>query len=156
MSLSLLSEDRTIDEILWRFLQATPAIDEATVWLIEEDESALIACYNPVRSDLVGMLQPLDRGLISKSLVTGLPLLESTVSALGQHDSSIDDFTGSRTQGMMAAPLSLQGYHCGILSAVQLGGRPENRATLDNGKLQTLQGVAEAISTRFEALAKTP
>ena len=146
MKTSLESHEESINTRLRSYLVENAAIDEVTVWLVAEGGSDLYAAYNPVRSDLLGMIQPLDRGLISKVLLTGLPLLEREVQSTSGHDPTVDQATGRRTLAMMAAPLFADDEACGVVSCVQLDALKAEREPLDYSCLNSLQNLAKLLN----------
>jgi GAF domain-containing protein len=125
------------------FVAAQP-VDEATVWLESENGDSLRAVYNPVNLELVGHEQPLSRGLISQVFATGLPLLESDVSARPSHDSSVDKLTGHPTRSLLAVPLESAGEVVGVLSAVTLADGP-HRSAPDSAVLAELAAVSRHL-----------
>ena len=116
--------------LLEALLEGIPA-DELTVWQHREDEGDLLAIHNPVNPRIVGLSQPLSRGLIPQVLVTGLPLLEPDVGTRREHDPSINLRTGQTTRSLMAAPITLGADIIGVVSAVQLAGGTAAREFTD-------------------------
>jgi len=105
-------------ELIAHLLGEIPA-HEVTVWLHDDEENHLLAIHNPVNPGIIGMSQPVSKGLISQVLVTGLPLLEANVSTRKEHDSTIDSLTGQKTRSLMAAPVYSGANVIGVVSSIQ-------------------------------------
>lgn len=115
--------------------------DGVTCWLAEADE--LVAIANPLEPEIVGLRQPLQRGLISQVLLTGQAILESDLSRHPDHDPAVDQTLRRRCQSMMAAPCRL-GDREGVISAVRHEGH-DGSFSLE--ALRLLSAAAHAISS---------
>jgi hypothetical protein len=129
--------------LLEALLDGIPA-DELTVWQHREDEGDLLAIHNPVNPGMIGLSQPLSRGLIPQVLMTGLPLLEPDVGTRREHDPSINLRTGQTTRSLMAAPITLGADIVGVVSAVQLAGGTVGREFNDRD-LASLERAARRL-----------
>jgi hypothetical protein len=106
-------------EALMRDFAAATGADGVTLWRVEEN--ALVAVANPLEPSIIGLRQPLDRGLISRVHLTGQAILEQTLQDNADHDRSIDSTLGTRGIAMMAAPVEASGGNDGgVVSAVLL------------------------------------
>lgn len=134
--------------LMKELLAGLPA-DELTVWLHRDDEGELLAIHNPVNPKIIGLSQPVSRGLISQVLVTGLPLLEPDVRNRRDHDPSIDARTGQQTRALMAAPLTRGADIIGVVSAVQLADGNAERA-FNAADLAILERAARSLGALME------
>ena len=90
--------------------------DGVTLWSMETGE--LVALANPLEPDIVGMRQPVGRGIISQAYLTGQAILETDPAANPHHDPAIDNHTGRPCRMIMAAPVVLPDGD-GVVSAVR-------------------------------------
>ena len=128
------------------FAAATGA-DGVTLWRVEED--ALVAIANPLEPSIVGLRQPLDRGLISRVYLTGQSILEQTLQDNADHDRSIDSTLGTRGIAMMAAPVDpSDGNDGGVVSAVLLD-RHQGPADFSLAGLDRLTVLARTLSSEW-------
>jgi hypothetical protein len=120
-----------VDRLLSDFARSVGA-DGITLWRVEE--AFLVAVANPDEPRILGIRQPLQRGLISRVYHTGQAILEENLAAHPNHDPTVDTLLGRRCAAMMAAPFeSDQGG--GVVSAVlYTDGRPGDGFDLDGLK----------------------
>ncbi len=111
----------SVEALMREFARDTGA-DGITLWKAEEGQ--LIAIANPLEPAIIGMRQPLDRGLVSRVYLTGQAILEQTLKDQPHHDPTIDEALGTRGAAMMAAPVEAPaaGVEGGVISAVVLEG----------------------------------
>lgn len=112
---SIVSEHGWWEERLKLFAEGIRA-DGVTLWQWEKAE--LVALANPLEPDIVGMRQPVGRGIISQAYLTGQAILETDPVANPHHDPEIDIRTGRKCRMIMAAPVVLPDGD-GVLSAVR-------------------------------------
>jgi hypothetical protein len=92
------------------------------LWRVEEE--FLVAVANPDEPRIIGIRQPLQRGLISRVYHTGQAILEEDLAAHPNHDPTVDTLLGRRCAAMMAAPFESEDGG-GVVSAVlYTDGRP--------------------------------
>jgi len=132
-------------EALMRDFATATGADGVTLWRAEED--ALVAIANPLEPSIVGLRQPLDRGLISRVYLTGQAILEQMLQENPVHDRSIDSSMGTRGTAMMAAPLEAdEGDDGGVVSAVLLE-HHQGPADFSLQGLEQLTALARALSS---------
>ena len=88
------------------------------LWTLDRETSSLRATLStalPLKNEFS---QPLSRGVISQSFLTGLPILEENLQAHTSYDPSFDSETGQEVSSLMAAPIWREGELTGILTAV--------------------------------------
>lgn len=128
------------------FAAATGA-DGVTLWRAEETE--LVAIANPLEPSIVGLRQPLDRGLISRVYLTGQAILEQMLQENVGHDRSIDSTLGTRGIAMMAAPVEASdGNDGGVVSAVLLESH-QGPANFSLAGLDRLTALARTLSSEW-------
>ena len=101
-----------------RELQNTLQADDIMLWILERETSSLRATLStalPLKNEFS---QPLSRGVISQSFLTGLPILEKNLQAHASYDPTFDSKTGQEVSSLMAAPIWFDGELTGILTAV--------------------------------------
>jgi hypothetical protein len=132
-------------EALMRDFAAATGADGVTLWRAEAD--ALVAIANPLEPSIVGLRQPLDRGLISRVYLTGQAILEQMLQENPGHDRSIDSSMGTRGTAMMAAPLEAgEGDDGGVISAVLLE-HHQGPADFSLHGLEQLTALARTLSS---------
>lgn len=132
-----------VSPLISTFLEAS-RLQEATLWLETTDAEHLRAVCSPCNPDLVGVRQPLGRGLISQVHLSGLPLLEPDVSQRHDHDPTVDSLTGTPTRSLLAVPISSDADVIGVLSGVILESAPPSSHARPED-LDDLATLAEAI-----------
>ena len=109
--------------------------DGVTLWRMERGE--LVALANPLEPDIVGMRQPVGRGIISQAYLTGQAILDTDPAANPHHDPAIDSRTGRQCRMIMAAPVVLPDGD-GVVSAVSWHEREGEFGLEDLAKLSAL------------------
>jgi hypothetical protein len=97
--------------------------DEGTVWLLNEDRTALVPRLNtgPKAAEFVGKFsQPLTIGMISVVVATEQPMCENDVYKNAQQDKSLDQRLGLLTCAMLAVPFAFGGALRGVISCVRV------------------------------------
>lgn len=132
------------------FARATGA-DGITLWKAEDGQ--LVAVANPLEPAIVGLRQPLDRGLISRVYLTGQAILEQALKEQPGHDPAIDRALGTRGLALMAAPVEgiTAGDEGGVLSAVLLEGTRRD-ADFSLASLARLSSLARDLARGWHAL----
>ncbi|MCW1925173.1 hypothetical protein OKA05_21615 [Luteolibacter arcticus] len=122
-----------------------------TLWIAEDDH--LVAIANPMEPGMIGMRQPLDRGLISKVHLTGQAILEDSLKDQPGHDPAIDARLGTHGVAMMAVPVrdSLNEAHEGVLSTVVFHGNLEPR-DFSLASLSRLSALARELANAWNDL----
>jgi hypothetical protein len=121
--------------------------DEGTLWLVNPAKPQLDAVFNngPTAEKVLTYSQRLDRGLISMVFSTGQPFCENNIGEHPEHDKTVDLRTGSVTRAMIAVPFYFAQQCRGILSCVQLAGKP--RSSTDSGfDMDSMREVGRAAS----------
>jgi hypothetical protein len=132
-------------ETLMRDFATVTGADGVTLWRAED--GALVAIANPLEPSIVGLRQPLDRGLISRVYLTGQPILEQMLQENPVHDRTIDTSMGTRGTAMMAAPLEAgEGDDGGVISAVLLE-HHQGPADFSLHGLEQLAALARTLSS---------
>ena len=132
-------------EALMRDFATVTGADGVTLWRAED--GALVAIANPLEPSIVGLRQPLDRGLISRVYLTGQPILEQMLQENPGHDRTIDTSMGTRGTAMMAAPLEAgEGDDGGVISAVLLE-HHQGPADFSLHGLEQLAALARTLSS---------
>lgn len=75
------------------------------IWRYEESQRALVATHCPSLPEMKGFRQPLQHGIISQVLVTGLPILETQVQDHAQHDPTFDQASGKTCRSLLVVPI---------------------------------------------------
>lgn len=119
--------------------------DGITLWEAEDDH--LVAIANPMEPAMIGMRQPLDRGLISQVYLTGQAIVEDSLKEQPAHDPAIDTQLGTHGVAMMAAPVPgrQDEDHAGVLSAVVFHGNPA-RSDFSLANLSRLAALARELA----------
>ena len=97
--------------------------DEGTVWLLDEERSALIPRFNsgPHAERIVGQFrQSLGVGMISMVAATEQPICENEVCRNERQDRTLDTELRVKTWAMLAVPFYFFGELRGVISCVQL------------------------------------
>lgn len=89
--------------------------DGITLWISEGDHLKAVA--NPLESDIVGLRQPIAKGIISEVFLTGQGIVESSPAANPMHDPTIDSRLQRRCTEIMAVPVASADWE-GVVSAV--------------------------------------
>lgn len=100
---------------------------EGSVWLLDENQSALVPRFNngPNAANFVGQFrQPLSSGLISAVVATEQPMCENDMQGNTRRDPAAETKLGVRNLAMLAVPFYFVGEVRGVLSAVQVETQP--------------------------------
>jgi hypothetical protein len=128
--------------------------DEGTLWLVNPGKSELDAVFNngPTAEQVLTYSQRLDRGLISMVFSTGQSFCENNISENPEHDKTVDSRTGSITRAMIAVPFYFALQCRGILSCVQLAGKPRSltRNGFDMDSMREVSRAATLLTRLFD------
>ncbi len=114
---SSLHIDETLRNAIDRFITYLDA-EAGSIFLLEEDQSALICreCAGPV--NVVGIrLQP-DQGIVGKTVQENAPQMVRDVSKDPDFSASVDADTGFITRSILCAPLTVRGTCIGALELI--------------------------------------
>ncbi len=114
--------DRAMRALLVEGIERVGA-DEGTVWLLDEEKSALIPRFNsgPNAKQFVGsFLQPLSSGMISMVVAMEQPICENDVYQNQLQDRTLDQQLTLQTCAMLAVPFYFASDLRGVISCVQL------------------------------------
>lgn len=114
--------------------------DGVTLWISEGDHLRAVA--NPLESDIVGLRQPIRKGIISEVFLTGQGIAESFPSSNPMHDPTIDSRLQRRCTEIMAVPVASADWE-GVVSAVS----HSDRIRFGRSGLATLGKLAKEISS---------
>lgn len=90
--------------------------DGVTLWI--EEEGFLRAVANPLEPKIIGIRQPLDRGIISEVFLTGQGIVETSPESNPSHDPGVDKHLGKACREIMAVAFASGGRE-GVVSAVR-------------------------------------
>jgi len=110
--------------------------DEATIWLVNEEESHLHPVFNtgPNAAEILSRhKQPLEEGLIGMVFVNGQSLVENDVHLNENQSKRLDRMLGLQTRSLIAVPYHLFDRRQGVVSFVQLSSSEPREAEPQRG-----------------------
>jgi GAF domain-containing protein len=88
--------------------------------LIPADDTSLrfTVCVSPVSNKLIGLTQPLNRGISGLVFTLQQPMIVNNVQGNPNWDSNIDRFVGVQTRSMLCVPLSAPDTEYGVVTMI--------------------------------------
>lgn len=118
MSLSA-SHDPELRDLLAAALRDISA-SEGSILLASADGSRLrfIVAHSPIAESLVGLEQPIAKGIVGKSVTSQQPMIVNDTEEEAAFDPSVDQKTQIRTKSIMVVPLLEAGRALGAITAI--------------------------------------
>ena len=131
---------------------ALKAVDgaEGAILLVSDDGERLrfVVAQSAVANALLGLEQPLEKGIVGRSVSLQQPTIVNEAEQEGAFDPSVDAKTGVRTKSIMVVPLIRSARGIGALTAVN----STAPAGFSENDLKSYTHSAEEITRRIAQL----
>lgn len=121
---------------------------EGAILLADEEESSLVFCVTSHTVELVGMRQPLDRGIVSLVFSLQEPMVVEDVKSDARHDDAVDRRVGSVTENMLVMVVSDKTHRYGVMTAINSG----KDAGFEPQDLAAYERYSEVVVRRLQEL----
>lgn len=137
-----LDVDETLKHAIGRFIDYLNA-EAASIFLLEEDDSALVCreCAGPV--DIKGLRLEPNQGIVGQTVQHNEPKIVRDVSKNPSFAADVDEDTGFLTRSILCAPLSVRGK---CIGALELLNKRSADGLFDLNDMQLATTVASAAA----------
>ena len=146
------ANDPALRQLLAEALKAVDAA-EGSILLVSADGERLrfVVAQSAVANALLGLEQPLEKGIVGRSVSSQQPTIVNEAEQEGAFDPSVDARTGVRTKSIMVVPLLRSARAIGALTAIN----STAPAGFSENDLKSYTQSAEEITRRLAQLGES-